>query len=384
MRHLGIIDGASGMERAGLYRGTADYVVRAAAGCPIVVKEAADLIRAWRNDAFLDTRISGCQWQRYEAGTEQAPSATPRSAASAAPVVWRFRTDLWGHSNFDDARLKSMRIASERGVAALFQIDADDCGDLLWRFRQMDDWLPDTLPTDSQPFDAILSPNAWNTTRMPLIARYQLDWSLRAGSDACALWMENPEAETAVYVDGVLAGVLNPMDAWIDLSEWFAPGQTRTVSLLCRKRHWAEPAGVPHLVHMTRLVPEMCGLTDLELEAAFSAGARPLSGVSPVTLKGCRIPAGATMQMQVSLDGLSAECRYLYLDMRDMKATVVFNGRLIGRVLGVGAGRPDMAGGVPNRLYLPEPWHLPSDNLLTLILEGLGAEAELIGAELES
>ena len=104
---------------------------------------------------------------------------------------------------------------------------------------------------------------------------------------------------------------------------------------------------------------------------------------SPFALNGMRLSAGETVQVQVSLDGLSPECRYLYLDMKDMKATALFNGRLIGRVLGEGAGRPDMAGGVANRLYLPGPWHRPSGNLLTLILEGLGVDALLVSATMD-
>ena len=383
MRHCGVPDGACSMERVGLYRGTADYVVQAAVGRPVIVKEAADLIRAWRNETFLDTRISGCQWQRYVAGAMKDPAADAHEGTPCASTVWRFRTDLWGHSNFDDARLKSMRIASERGVAGLFQVDRDDCCDLLWRFRQMENWLPDTLPTDNHPFDAILPPNAWNTTRMPLIARYQIVWTLQPGSDACALWMEKAEAETAVYVDGTLAGVLNPMDPWIELSAWCKPGQTHTISLLCRKRHWAEPAGTPHLYHMTRLVPDILGFTDADLESVFPAGALPGADGKMTALNGMRLSAGETVQVQVSLDGVSPECRYLYLDMKDMKATALFNGRLIGRVLGEGAGRPDMAGGVANRLYLPGPWHRPSGNLLTLILEGLGVDALLVSATMD-
>ncbi len=392
MRSCGDGRDGTGMERNGLYRGTADYVVRAAAGCPVVVMEAADLIRAWRGDAFLGTRISGCQWQRYDAASPRSLVGAEQPAGSQvavggerdSTVVWRFRTDSWGHSNFDDARLKSMRIASERGVAGLFQIDREDCGGLLWRFRQMETWLPETLSTDDTPFDAILPPNAWNTTRMPLVARYQLSWTLHPDSDACALWMENPVAETAVYVDGILAGLINPQDPWLDLSSWYHPGRTRTLSLLCRKRHWAEPAGVPHLYQMTRLVPQIRGFSGADLEAACPAGACVDKTLPVTALPGIRVAAGGTLQVQVPLGDLEAACRYLYLDMKDMKATVLFNGRLIGRVLGEGAGRPDMAGGVPNRLYLPEPWYRGADNLLTMLLEGLGADAELISAEMDA
>jgi len=67
-----------------------------------------------------------------------------------------------------------------------------------------------------------------------------------------------------------------------------------------------------------------------------------------------------------------------------MKATVLFNGHLIGRVLGEGVGRPAMAGGVPNRLYLPEPWHQAEGNLLTILLEGLGDNATLVSATMDA
>jgi len=303
--------------------------------------------------------------------------------------LMRFRVDSWGHSNFDDARLPSMRIAARKGICGLFQVDATESANLLWRFRLEQEWLPERLDAEMDPMAAILPPNAWNSTRMPLIASYSIQWTLREGSDACALEMSAPEAETAVYVDGIPAGAINAFDPWMDLTGWFRPGQTRRISLLCRKRHWAEPAGTPVLYHLRKLVPDISGCSELDLARHdFSALPQETNGLwtEGASCGSIAMTAGETWIYRFPLDGIKPACRNLRIKGHAVKVTGLFNGHLLGRVFCPGDSRPAIVGGDPELLYLPGPWFPDSDKTgsgLTLIVEALGAEAILESVCLE-
>lgn len=358
------------MEEMGLWRGAAEYAVEAEPGRAILLKGAADTVQAWNGGEWKSIRVSGAQWQEYR----------PDSAADGC---WRFLVDSWGHSNFDDARLPSMRIAMHKGVEAIHQVDRIEDRSLLWRFRVMNEWLPDSIEESDDPMEAFLPPNAWNSTRMPLIARYAIRWTRDAGSRACALRMADGEAETAVYVDGRFVGVLNPFDPWLELTEAFADGREHALALLCRKRHWAEPAGVPMLYHLTPLVPKTRGYSDRSLENSHPDGLRISEDATMQRLEELLLAPGAAACARIPLDEFPPACRRLRLRLREMKAVVLFNGRLLGRVYGESASRPDMVGGDPEILYLPKPWHHPSGNLLTILLEGIGRDAAVVSATLE-
>jgi beta-galactosidase len=379
--------GGTHMEACGLMRGTATYRVCAEAGRDILLKGVADIVQGWRNADFQGARVSGGQWQLYH-------GLPPGNADSSESDSWQFRTDSWGHSNFDDARLPSMRIASPKGISGIFQVNRTDSSELMWRFQIHDVWLPDRLEATMDPMSPILSPNSWNSTRMPLIASYSVHWTLQEGSDSCAMELSSPEAETAIYVDGCLAGVYNAFDPWFDLSGLFNPGQTRTITLLCRKRHWADPAGVPKIHHLTCLHPEIVGCSDRDMEKHpfASHGMMDTDGRTGVSMpdNGLPLVPGEAIMVSFALDGLfpsgmkQAPCLQARIKGVEMKAMGLFNGHLLGRVFGKSACRPAIVGGDPELLYLPGPWFKEKDNLLILVVEGIGDGAILESAWLEA
>ncbi len=366
-----------GMEACGIFRGTLSYQISAAPETGILMKNAADIIQGWRNGEFLGSRVSGGQWQHYAAG----------ESLDGGPLSWRFRVESWGHSNFDDARLPSMRIAAPKGIAGIYQVDGTDGDALMWRFRMEETWLPDSLKVCQEPMAAILPPNAWNSTRMPLISSYSTQWTLRTGSDACALEMDGAVAETAVYVDGMLAGVMNAFDPWLELTGWLEPGKPGLISLLCRKRHWAEPAGSPKLHHLTKLNPVMTGCSEQRL-ALHDFGGSVSNDVmgkrKSIPLEGFSLVPGETRVFHFDLDGMTQLCANLRIRGLDMKATGLFNGHLLGRVFSPGGCRPEMVGGDAELLYLPGPWFVEKGNRLVLIVEALGPDAILESVSLES
>ncbi len=296
--------------------------------------------------------------------------------------AWRFRIDSWGHSNFDDARYPSMRIAAPKGTKAIYQIDQKE-SPVLWRMKVHETWLPKELSVVVGAMDPILMPNVWNSTRMPLVASYTLDWTLQEESDTCALHMAGAEAETAVYVDGLLAGTMNALDPWFSLSAWFKPRQKHQISLLVRKRHWAEPAGIPVFYHLTMLSPEMCGSNGDEMLAYMENQVLSKNSGLEILENGIAFEAGKAYGVAISFDAVPPACYYARFKSCGLKLSGIFNGHLLGRVFGECKSRPDMVGGDPEVLYLPKPWFREKDNRLILMVEALEENARLAAVYLE-
>ncbi|HET6487917.1 MAG TPA: beta-galactosidase, partial [Spirochaetia bacterium] len=339
-------DGAITMEARGLYRGFALYDLGEDAPRSLLLRGVADVVTAYDGGRRLDTRISAGQWQRYQ-GTTGA---------------WRFWTESWGHSNFDDSRLPSMRLCSSKGIESVFEVVREESLAGQWRFRLMDQWLPKRLEYPDHPFDAALDPNQWNSTRSPLLALYRTDVTLAEGSQELALHLDGGRAEVALYVGGDLVGVMNPNDPWIGVPSSRISGGHARLELLCRKRDWAEPVGAPTLLHLRRLDPKVLSFGEEQL-----AGLRAATGARaelPLTLE-----RDATCMVDVDLAGLEHRCGYAVFDGRDVKLTAVFDGRVVGRIFCHAENRPFVTGGDGMRCYLPGPWYDARDNHLVLLVE---------------
>jgi beta-galactosidase len=348
------------MEAHGIYRGFALYEAHTGDGQAMLVRGAADIITAYDGPKRLDTRVSGGQWQLYPGGGEK----------------WRFRAECWGHSNFDDSRLDSMRIAGGKGIKETYAVLREETLAGRWRFRLMDEWMPKKLRYRPGPFDAILDLNAWNTTRKPVIALYYTDVRPQPGCDGMAVRITGGSAEVAIYAGGAFIGAVNPLDPWVYIPSGRLKGKYPRLELLCRKRDWNEPVGEASLFHLKRLKLRVYGFGEEGLARMDAAPGRDVS--LPVRFDGDR-----TWAMEFDMDGRERACAYVRVDARDLKVTAVFNGRVVGRVFGEWEGRPFIAGGDGAKFYLPGPWYRESGNRLALFIEPTGREPELRGLTVE-
>jgi beta-galactosidase len=342
------------MEARGFYRGFALYEPAADAGRTLLLQGVADVITAYDGDRRLDTRISGGQWQLYRGETGR----------------WRFKTESWGHSNFDDSRLPSLRLCSRKGIAAMFQVVREQPLAGQWRFRLMDQWLPERLACEDHPFDPVLDPNGWNSTRRPLITLYRTEVELAGGVEELALHLEGNTAEAALYANGALLGVVNPHDPWIAVPPRSIAGGKVRLELLCRKREWSEPVGTASLFHLRRLPARVLGFGEEQVSGLRVADGKDL----PLPLP---LDRDRSYLVELDLDAVERRCSYAVFECRDVKLTAVFNGRVVGRIFGAANNRPSVAGGDGTRCYLPGPWYAAHGNRLVLFVEPISDHPEL-------
>ena len=348
------------MEAHGIFRGYALYEAVVQSGQPVLLQGAADIVTAYNADKRLDTRISGGQWQLYAGCCEKM----------------RFKTECWGHSNFDDSRLDSLRLSSSKGISAAYGVLGEEKLEGRWRFRQMAAWLPKKLRYSDDPFDAILDLNAWNSTRKPVLTLYYTDIYVRPGCTDLAVRVEGGSAETAVYADGKFICVLNPLDPWALIPAGYSKGGKLRLELLCRKRDWNERVGDATLYRLRRLPLKVSGFAE-----------EKLAEISVETGLETPLPTGfdsdLSYAMQFDMDGFKKSCMYVKVYARDLKLTAIFNGKIIGRIFGEWEGKPFITGGDSSRLYIPGPWFAESGNRLVCFIEPTGDKPVLQSMVLE-
>jgi beta-galactosidase len=345
------------LERNGLWRGFGEYLMSADPRADLLLKGVGDVVSAYSTEVFLGTRISGGQWQRY--------TAPPMSDGT-----WRFRTEIWGHSNFDDPRLPNLRLTSLRGIESAFQVMWEKDITSGWFFEYFDEEADDGARAAAKriPFWSV---NSWNGTRVPMRCSYSKRLTMPANLDAAILSFEGNKAMTEVLIDGNPAGRVNPLDPYIDLSSHVAPGRDGEIRILANKRDWAEPVGTVRLLGCVRISTcDLSLLPDRALTAILDKPGRD-AGL-PI-----RIPPGAMKVATFNLDGPERSCSYARFFGKDMKLTAVFNGRVVGRIFLDSSAAPAVVGGDPLIAYLPGPWRKPSGNALVLLLEGIGEAPSL-------
>ena len=355
-----------GMEALGMWRGTVEYRVNAAGDKGLLLEQVADMLQTWQGTTYLETRVCAGQWVALPSGG---------SEKEGSPVAWRMRVAAWGHSNFDDARLPALRIASEKGIHGIYQVDAVHRLNGGWRFRQEETWLPESLRPVNDPLSPLLSPNAWNSTRMPLLATYSTQWVLPVGCTACALHLDGMQAETAVYVNDAYVCVLLPGSPWVNLSKWLKPDEQAELALHVRKRDWSEPVGTPCLYHLTKLSPSVWGCSEMDLTQHFSLLSHLAEEGEAVEPAGFALSAGQTMLLSMPMDGVPAGCSRMRITGREIMVTALLDGHVLGRLFLPSASRLAMVGGDPELLYLPGPWRIANNSKLLLLVEALSGGA---------
>lgn len=350
------------LERHGLWRGYGIYRITSRPGLSVILKGVGDIISAYNGARYIDTRISGCQWQYYD---------------KEKTGEWGFRLEIWGHSNFDDSRLDGMRLKSAKGIEAAFELikeeDISDC----WAFDYFDGNAADAIKRPLNGFEPLLPLNAWNTMRIPAKCLYRRNIVLKKECDALILRVDGNKAASEIYINNRKVARINPLDPFVDLSAFVTPGVEVEIAVAAEKKDWSEPVGMPKLLHCCR-ISDCCLsiLPDTQVPFVTKTCAEP--GSFPVNSE-----PGEVMVLVLNLDEMKHGCAYARLTGRDVKFTAVFNGRVVGRIFLESNAKPFITGGDPERFYLPGPWFIKAGNRLEMLVEAIGKAPSIDGLILE-
>lgn len=333
--------GAQPLDAVGVYRGYASYTAYVAPGKKIFVEDASDIITAYIDNEYYDTKVLGGVCEIY-------PASTTGNA--------RFVAEKWGNSNFDDSRLPSIRLTARKGIHGIYAVESER------KLRQMRFTLAETyggeVETRGREPQTMICNDKWNTTRMPAICAYSFETVrehdklyIHSGSDS----------ELCVYVNGKYAGAVDYK--YFDLTPYCPQGESVTVTAEYRKRHWAEAVGELTLIELSRAEVSMSVLKDTDFAQIPKVDAKDGQVKLPYKL--------ARGKTYVSAFELKRDKDvYVEMKLRDCKATIVSGGKALARVMGEWSGSPEVVGGSREIFYVPAEW--VEDKQLRLFIECVG------------
>lgn len=247
--------------------------------------------------------------------------------------------EIWGHANFDDARLPALRLGALRGLGTLWTVrDVADVS-ALWSVRGQ--WAGAPAP--------LRGLGGWSSTRVGLPVTYTRD--IRSAT-ASALHLLGVVEPLRVRVDDGEPRTVHAEDPWILL-----PAGTHQISVTMP--HHPSGGGLrAELLSLEAVTSWSCAVQDDDLLTGFAAGTGPTRDVRlPLALE-----PGEERWIDVDLPP-SDDGFLVRLDGSQIRVTGWAAGECLGRVW-VG-DRPAFSGGDSNVLWIPSGW-----SGLTLLLRG--------------
>ncbi|TCC26337.1 beta-galactosidase [Kribbella sindirgiensis] len=317
------------LESLGVYRGRGTYTATTELTDELLVVGAADIV-----DLSIGGRVH----------TLAGFGATERIAVRELTGELRATVEIWGHANFDDTRLPSLRLGALRGLGSVWNVVETHDLSALWTVDGH--WAGDPAP--------LRSLTGWSSTRIGTPITYTRPITT---DTPAALHLDGVREPIVVTVDDGEPVIVHTENPWVML-----PAGTKQLSVTVA--HHPTGGGLrAELLTLSPILDWTCAVQDDELLTAF-AGRRE-SGTTielPLTLA-----PGAEAWLDVELPTLENGL-LIRPDGAQVRITGWASGECLGRVwLG---DRPAFSGGDPDVLWIPPGW-----SGLTLLVQGVAGPA---------
>ncbi|WP_460535507.1 beta-galactosidase [Humibacter ginsengiterrae] len=322
-------------EELAVYRGRVRYAAALENVEELLVAGAGDLV-----DLSLDGRA---------AVSLAGFGATARLATAGARRV-DATAEIWGHPNFDDARLPALRLGSLRGLGSVWSIVGSTDVSSLWRVQGH--WADDLAP--------LRELGGWSSTRLgdPVTYRRALPID---GTREHALHLGLASGSVNVMVDGSRRTV-SADDPWLFL----AAGQGRTVSVT--GPHTPGLLNGAQLLSLERVTGWRAEAQndDALIDGVLGPAATTDPRRPDITLPASLSP-GEELLFEVSVPPGGLSIRFTGHQVR---ASAFAAGRLLGRVWLDDPQAPPFTGGDGGRIWLPACWNAGSIRVIVFATPG--------------
>ncbi|GMK40649.1 beta-galactosidase [Paenibacillus sp. CCS19] len=351
------------LEKVGIYRGFAWYEGHVAAvnnrkAHGLFIRQGSDIISLYADGRYAGTAVpAGSSWY--------IPFAEPKTVSAITA-----KTEIWGHSNFDDARLLGLRLHALKGlkgIAAVFR-SADITQN--WHVHRLQDRPFKQEWTES--FDDTLWPmvgfGGWMSPDHPVRELYRRTYRTDAEANRFIVHLEGFQGKAVWYINGREAGEVHPYDPYLDLSSLVTPGEQLQFTVLVERAQGARAGRV-------------------RFYEAVDADNWTISGAEEGLLAHAQRhrQAAETVELPLSLESGGAAWLYAAVansdrgrgwrvraDGQGLKMTVFHNETIVSRLwLKGGAERPVLTGGDASSIYLPGPWFGDDGAQLSILLEAV-------------
>ena len=347
------------LEALGVYAGRGRYRATVPAGCAqVLIHGAADI---------LSLSIRPAAGEPLPLGT-----LTPFGAAAVVDLPagngGEFSADveIWGHSNFDDARLPALSLGALRGTGTVMAVVRTTDVSSLWRVHGGGQW--------AEPGRALRGFGGWSSSRLGVGIGYRKTLSAPAEEENY-LHFAGLTSPISVCVGSLAPAVVVPENPYLRL-----PRETIGWDIDVTFPH--DPSHGPGPVTLLSGVL----LQDWSVQALPQEGLDAMAqaaGVAAVPAEGPaglprEVPAGSACWLSPDLADLeSGRGYFLKASGSGLMISAWLDGVRLGRVMpGVqgDSAAPRMSGGDPGVIWLPAPMMKPQARL-TLLLESRGTSA---------
>lgn len=321
-----------------------------------LARSAADILSLYVDGQFFGTRVPAggdAYWV--------VPDAHRPSTMSELVV----RAEIWGHANFDDHRLPALRLNSMRGMGDFTVIEQIDNLTSNWFYHHRAQ-NPANEPAPEWP---LLNFGGWSTTDEPSQGVYYRNVDFIHTLDTRVLHFPGLQVRAEVYLDGRSAGVVNPLNPFLDISHLSREGVPALIAVAV-DQHFRRPTG-------EALLYQGASLSGWELSGWGESG---LAGMAEKYKK-----VSEPIKLPFSLG--KGEMAWLYADIplsadwnrrwglqlvgQGLKVSAWIGNHLTGRLWLPSLVRPRMTGGADDRMVLPTSWLQEAHGSLHMLLESV-------------
>lgn len=321
------LEGIGSYEGAVRYRATADLTgargLVLGGPADLVVIRAAGYPRGWFACGGTDVWV---------------PASEPWPGALDEIVV---ETRVWGHSNFDDGRLPSLRLGATRGMTGALVVTGSQSLGEGWRIVQEGS----TPRVGGEPSPRI-GWSGWMSAQFPQTIRLVRRLDLPGGADGAALVLDSPGGHHEVTLDGRPVGVLTPLRPVLLLGRI-----DRTADLaVTSTRAWGEPAGELHLYTgstLDRWATDVVGERDV-VDAARRSLAGADDGALPI-----EVEPGRPCWLEIDLGDDDGHDTVLRASGSGLLLTFVLEERVHGRMWTEAPPGAELKGGRGDVVVVP-------------------------------
>lgn len=318
---------------------------------------AGDILSIYLDNHFIGTIAPG-------GGEAYLPLPEGVTLSQAPRLV--IRAEIWGHANFDDHRLPSLRLKALRGLGGLSAIHEIENLTPNWHYQHR----AQTPADEIDPAWPLLYFGGWSITDEPSRGVYYREVNFSAGLDRRILHFPGLQVNATIFIDGQLVGPVNPFNPFVDISGLSQAGEPARIAVVV-EQPFRRPAGEV-LLYQGNLVQgwELAGWGESELaDLANNSAPEAESVILPLSL-----PRGGMAWLHADLP-LAVDWERgwgLQLAGQGVKVSAWLGKRLVGRLWLPSEMRPRLTGGLDDRLVLPSAWLREAEGKLHLLLESVG------------
>lgn len=252
-------------------------------------------------------------------------------------------TEIWGHANFDDIRVKSLHMGSLKGIDTIMKINHIENLTNGWRGYQITEIPGETCYFRHSPYNALMNADGFNRAASPLITMINRTVLSDAKDDGLFLHFEKAEPMVEVYVNNQKVSSVVKDDPYIDLSAYAGSGEFELTFIVIR-RYYTDEIGKVTLYSGKKV--EKCSYSEvIPQKTGFAPGALPL-----------RFKDARNKYVDLQFETREGDDYKLFFYGKNVKLTVYAGNHVMGRIFLSEHDTPAVLGGADNAVMVLGEW----------------------------